>query len=79
MRDFWRPWRIRDTKCVMFGEVVGGVGCVGDLEKEWIECFLDDFIAFGIDADQWTIAAQEEGMFELLSRTVTCTRKLISL
>ena len=24
-------------------------------------CFLDDFRAFGIDAHQWTIAAQDEG------------------
>ena len=24
-------------------------------------CFLDDFRAFGINADQWTTAAQDEG------------------
>ena len=24
-------------------------------------CFLDDLRAFGIDADQWTTAAQDEG------------------
>ena len=24
-------------------------------------CFLDDFKAFGINADQWTTAAQDEG------------------
>ena len=30
-------------------------------EKEWIGCFLDDLRAFGINADQWTTAAQEEG------------------
>ena len=24
-------------------------------------CFLDDLRAFGINADQWTIAAQDEG------------------
>ena len=26
-----------------------------------MECFLDDLRAFGISADQWTIAAQDEG------------------
>ena len=56
--------RMEDTripKCVMFGEMVGGAGCVGGQEKEWMECFLDDLRAFGINADQWTTAAQDEG------------------
>ena len=56
--------RMKDTrlpKCVMFGEMVGGVGCVGSQEKEWMGCFLDDLRAFGINADQWTTAAQDEG------------------
>ena len=56
--------RIEDTrlpKCVMFGELVGGAGCVGGQEKEWIWCFLDDLRAFGINTDQWTSAAQGEG------------------
>ena len=47
--------RMEDTripKCVMFGEMVGGAGCVGGQEKEWMECFLDDLRAFGINADQ---------------------------
>ena len=48
-------------KCVMFGEMVGGAGCVGGQEKEWVKCFLDDLRAFGINADQWTTAAQDEG------------------
>ena len=43
----------RLPKCVMFGELVGGTGCVGGQEKEWMECFLDDFRAFGINADQF--------------------------
>ena len=30
-------------------------------EKEWMGCFLDDLRAFGINADQWTTAAQDEG------------------
>ena len=30
-------------------------------EKEWMGCFLDDLRALGIDADQWTTAAQDEG------------------
>ena len=29
------------------------------VEKEWMGCFLDDLRAFGINADQWTTAAQE--------------------
>ena len=51
----------RLPKCVMFGELVGGAGCVGDQEKEWMGCFLDDLRTFGINADQWTTAAQDEG------------------
>ena len=38
-----------------------GAGCVEDLEKEWMGCFLDDLGAFGINADQWTTAAQDKG------------------
>ena len=56
--------RMEDTilqKCVMFGELVGGAGCVGGQEKEWMGCLLDHLRAFGIDADQWTTTAQDEG------------------
>ena len=55
--------REKDTrlaKCVMFGGMVGGEGCVGGQEKEWMECFLDDVGAFGINADQWATATQDE-------------------
>ena len=55
--------RMEDTrlpKCVMFGEWVGSTGCVGGQKKEWMECFLDNLRAFGINADQWTTAAQDE-------------------
>ena len=55
--------RMEDTrlpKCVMFGELVGGTDCVGGQKKEWMECFLDNLRAFGINADQWTTAAQDE-------------------
>ena len=46
----------------MFGEMVGGAGCVGGEENEWMRCFLDDDLrAFGINADQWTTVAQDEG------------------
>ena len=45
----------RLPKCVMFGELVGGQ------QKEWMGCFLDDLRVFGIDADRWTTAAQDEG------------------
>ena len=48
-------------KCVMFGETVGGAGCVGSQKKKWMGCFLDDLRAFGINADRWTTAAQDEG------------------
>ena len=50
----------RLPKCVMFGEL-GGAGCVGGQEKEWMGCSLDDLRAFGMNADQWTTAAQDEG------------------
>ena len=56
--------RMEDTrlpKCVMFGELVGGVGCVRGQGKEWMGCFLDDLRVFGINIDQWTTAAQDEG------------------
>ena len=39
----------------------GGRGLRGGQEKEWMGCFLDDLRAFGINADQWTTAAQDEG------------------
>ena len=57
--------RMKDTrlpKCAMFGEeLVGGVGCVGGHEKKWMGCLLDGLRAFGINADQWTTAAQDKG------------------
>ena len=34
---------------------------MGGQEKEWMGYFLDDLRAFGINADQWTTAAQDEG------------------
>ena len=34
---------------------------MGGQEKEWMGCFLDDLRAFGINADMWTTAAQDEG------------------
>ena len=33
---------------------------MGSQEKEWMGCFLDDLRAFGINADQWTTAAQDD-------------------
>ena len=56
--------RMEDTrlpKSVMFGDMVGGAGCGGEQEIEWMGCFLDDPRAFGINANQWTTAAQDEG------------------
>ena len=52
---------MRLPKCVMFGELVGGAGCVGGQKKEWTGCFLDDLRTFGINVDQWTTAARDEG------------------
>ena len=55
--------RMEDTRlprCVMFGEMVGGAGCVEDQKKEWVGVFMYDLRAFGITADQWTTAAQDE-------------------
>ena len=55
--------RMEDTRlleCVMFVEMVEGAGCVEGQEKEWVRCFLDDLRAFGINADQWTTAVQDE-------------------
>ena len=51
----------RLPKCAMFGEMVGGAGCLGDQEKEWMGCFLDDLRAFGINANQCTTAPQDKG------------------
>ena len=34
---------------------------MGGQKKEWTGCFLDDPRVFGINADQWTTAAQDEG------------------
>ena len=55
-----RMEKTRLPKCVMFEEMVGGADCVGGQEKG-MGCFLDDLRAFGINADQWTTAAQDEG------------------
>ena len=51
----------RLPKCVVFGELAGGAGFGGGQEKKWMGCFLDVFRAFGINADQWKTAAQDEG------------------
>ena len=51
--------RMEDTrlpKCVMFGELVGAAGRV-----EGQESLLGDLRACGINADQWTTAAQDDG------------------
>ena len=47
----------------MFGELVGGVGCVGCMggqKKEWTGCLLYDLRGFGINANLWMTAAQDE-------------------
>ena len=60
--------RMADTrlpKCVMFGDLVGGAGCVGGKNKSGWGCFLDDLRDFGINAKQWTTAAQDEGEWRM--------------
>ena len=56
--------RMEDTrlpKCVMFGELVRGAGCVEGQRKEWVlGCLLGGLSAFGINADQRTTAAQRD-------------------
>ena len=56
--------RMEDTrlpKCVMFGELVGARAVGGGREKEWMGRFLNYLGAFGINADQSTTAARDEG------------------
>ena len=50
----------RLSKCVMFGELVGGAGCLGGQENEWMGRFLHGLRASGINADQWRTTAQDE-------------------
>ena len=38
-----------------------GRGLCGGPGKKWMGCFFYDVRAFGINADQWTTAAQDEG------------------
>ena len=49
----------RLPKFVVFGELIKGAGCVGGQGKEWTGYLLDDLRDFGINADQWTTAAQD--------------------
>ena len=56
--------RMEDTrlpKCVMFGKLGGSADCVGGAGKRVDGCFLDDLRPFGINTDQCTTAAQDEG------------------
>ena len=48
--------KVRDVR-----KIGGGHGLRGESGKEWIGHFLDDLRGFGINADQWTTAAQDEG------------------
>ena len=47
MRDVWRNG--------------GECGLCGQEKEEWMGCLLDDLRAFGINANQWTTAAQDGG------------------
>ena len=61
----------------LFGGMVGGAGCVRGQEKEWMGCFLDDLRAFGINADQWTTAAQDEGLRKISELDGTHTGEVV--
>ena len=50
----------RLSKYLVFGELLGARTAWGGREKEWMGCFLDNLRAFGINADQWKTAAQDE-------------------
>ena len=55
--------RMEDTRlprCVMFGQLVGSAGCVGDARKRVDGVFPGRPQIFGISAEQWTTAAQDE-------------------
>ena len=36
--------------------------------KEWMGCYLDDLRAFGINANQWKTAAQDEGEWRRMAK-----------
>ena len=40
---------------------MGGAGCLGGQGKERMGYRLEDLRAFGINADEWMTAAQDEG------------------
>ena len=61
-RDSWRAWRIRDCRSAWCSEN-WCAGCMRGQGKEWMGCLLGDFRAFGINVDQWTTAAQDEGEY----------------
>ena len=48
----------RLLKCGMFGELVGGTGCMGGQEKEGTGCFLDDL---GVGQDQGEESPKQAG------------------
>ena len=47
VRDVWR--------------IGGGHGLCGGQGKEWMGCFLSDLRAIGINANQWTTTAAQDG------------------
>ena len=61
----------RLPQCVIFGELVWP-GLCGGPGKRVDGVFLDDLLrAFGINADQWTTAAQDEGEWRRTAEQVT--------
>ena len=58
----------RLPKQVKFGELVGGAGCVGGHEKEWVRCFLDDLRVFGINDDQYTTGLRHAEVYPNMTR-----------
>ena len=43
---------------VMFGEMLGGKGCSGGQEWDWMKDLEEDLRAFGIKFEEWREAAQ---------------------
>ena len=59
-RMLWIYEGYETTKVREVRRIGGGADCVRGQQEEWMRCFLDDLRAFGVYADQWMTAAQDE-------------------
>ena len=46
---------------MMFGELVGGKGCSGGQEKDWMAHLKEDMSVFGMKFEGWRKVAQKAG------------------